>query len=96
MDKGKIIEQGTHKELLEKKGQYYRLWEMQQENFVIREDEIKEKQCEYSVESDDKGVMSYPRFINFYCKEKILVLVKVTIGVCTAATLYALGSCDLF
>lgn len=56
MDKGKIIEQGTHKELLEKKGQYYRLWEMQQENFVIREDEIKEKQCEYSVESDDKGV----------------------------------------
>jgi ATP-binding cassette subfamily B protein len=59
MDKGKIIEQGTHKELLEKKGQYYRLWEMQQGNFVIREDEIKEKQCEDSVESDDKGVMSY-------------------------------------
>ena len=29
-------------------------------------------------------------------KEKILVLVKVTIGVCTAATLYALGSYDLF
>ena len=59
MDKGKIIEQGTHKELLEKKGQYYRLWEMQQGNFVIREDEIKEKQCEDLVESDDKGVMSY-------------------------------------
>lgn len=59
MDKGKIIEQGTYKELLEKKGQYYRLWEMQQGNFVIREDEIKEKQCEDSVESDDKGVMSY-------------------------------------
>ena len=59
MDKGKIIEQGTHKELLEKKGQYYRLWEMQQGNLVIREDEIKEKQCEDSVESDDKGVMSY-------------------------------------
>ena len=59
MDKGKIVEQGTHKELLEKKGQYYRLWEMQQGNFVIREDEIKEKQCEDSVESDDKGVMSY-------------------------------------
>ena len=58
MDKGKIIEQGTHKELLEKKGQYYRLWEMQQGNFVIREDEIKEKQWEDSVESDDKGVMS--------------------------------------
>ena len=61
MDKGKIIEQGTHKELLEKKGQYYRLWEMQQENFVIREDEIKEKQREYTEESDDKGEKSYPR-----------------------------------
>ncbi len=70
MDKGKIIEQGTHKELLEKKGQYYRLWEMQQENFVIREDEIKEKQCEYSVESDDKGVMSYPRLLIFIVKRR--------------------------
>lgn len=70
MDKGKIIEQGTHKELLEKKGQYYRLWEMQQENFVIREDEIKEKQCEYSAESDDKGVMSYPRLLIFIVKRR--------------------------
>ena len=70
MDKGKIIEQGTHKELLEKKGQYYRLWEMQQENFVIREDEITETQCEYSVESDDKGVMSYPRLLIFIVKRR--------------------------
>ena len=70
MDKGKIVEQGTHKELLEKKGQYYRLWEMQQGNFVIREDEIKEKQCEDSVESDDKGVMSYPRLLIFIVKRR--------------------------
>ena len=70
MDKGKIIEQGTHKELLEKKGQYYRLWEMQQENFVIREDEIKVIQCEYSVESDEKGVMSYPRLLIFIVKRR--------------------------
>ena len=35
------------------------VWEVMQGNFVIREDEIKEKQCEDSVESDDKGVMSY-------------------------------------
>lgn len=37
MDKGEIVEQGTHEELLEKKGQYYRLWEMQQGNFIVRE-----------------------------------------------------------
>ena len=36
MDQGEIIEEGTHEELLEKKGQYYRLWEMQQGNFVVR------------------------------------------------------------
>ena len=30
LDKGKIVEQGTHEELLEKQGEYYRLWEMQQ------------------------------------------------------------------
>ena len=59
MDKGKIVEQGTHQQLLERKEQYYRLWEMQQGNFVIIEGEIKEKQCEDSVESNDKGVMSY-------------------------------------
>ena len=57
MDKGKIIEQGTHKELLEKKGQYYRLWEMQQGNFVIRQDESVDKQNE--TELDDGEVMSY-------------------------------------
>ena len=38
---------------------------MQQGNFVIREGEIKEKQCEDSVESNDKGVMSYTYMINF-------------------------------
>ena len=30
LDKGKIVEQGTHEELIEKQGEYYRLWEMQQ------------------------------------------------------------------
>ena len=57
MDKGKIVEQGTHKKLLEKKGQYYRLWEMQQGNFVIRQDESVDKENE--TEPDDGEVMSY-------------------------------------
>jgi ABC-type multidrug transport system fused ATPase/permease subunit len=30
LEKGKIIERGTHKQLLEQKGAYYRLSEMQQ------------------------------------------------------------------
>ena len=38
MDKGHIVEQGTHEELLEKRGKYYKLWEMQQGNFVIKDD----------------------------------------------------------
>jgi len=38
MDNGEIIEKGTHDELLEKQGQYYRLWEMQQGNFVVKEE----------------------------------------------------------
>jgi ATP-binding cassette subfamily B protein len=38
LDKGEVIEQGSHAELLAKKGMYYRLWEMQQGNFVIKEE----------------------------------------------------------
>lgn len=33
LEQGQIIEQGTHDELLMKKGRYYQLWEMQQGNF---------------------------------------------------------------
>lgn len=29
LDKGKIVEEGTHADLLDKKGQYFRFWEMQ-------------------------------------------------------------------
>lgn len=58
MDKGKIIEQGTHKELLEKKGQYYRLWEMQQGNFVIKEESDTDEQYAENFE-DDGEVISY-------------------------------------
>ncbi len=34
LDKGQIIEEGTHKELLEKKGQYAKLWESQTGGFL--------------------------------------------------------------
>ena len=36
MDKGKIIEQGNHNELLEKKGKYYKLWVSQVGDDVIQ------------------------------------------------------------
>ena len=34
MDDGKIVEEGTHKELLEKNGRYARLWKMQSDGFM--------------------------------------------------------------
>ena len=59
MDKGSIIEQGTHEELLALKGQYYRLWEMQQGNFVINKiDKIDDVNIEESLLEED-GVISY-------------------------------------
>jgi ATP-binding cassette subfamily B protein len=39
LDKGEIIEQGTHDELLAKNGRYSRLWNMQQGNFIIDDKE---------------------------------------------------------
>lgn len=59
MDKGEIVEQGSHEELLEKQGQYYRLWEMQQGNFQMEEEKKTEDGVVESVEEDSEGVMSY-------------------------------------
>ena len=56
MNDGQIAEQGTHEELLNKKGEYYRLWEMQQGNFVLKGD--KEK-LEDIVEVFDEDEVSY-------------------------------------
>lgn len=64
MDKGEIVEKGTHDELLKMRGQYYRLWEMQQGNFTVQEDfEKKQKeeaqQCFSNAIEQEDGVMSY-------------------------------------
>ena len=45
IDKGEIIEKGTHDELLAMQGKYYQLWEMQQGNIVVKnvEEELEEE-----------------------------------------------------
>jgi ABC-type multidrug transport system fused ATPase/permease subunit len=39
MDKGRIIEQGTHEQLLKEKGRYYRLWQHQSGGVLSEEDD---------------------------------------------------------
>lgn len=34
LEQGKIIEQGTHKQLLDIKGKYYEMWQHQKGNFL--------------------------------------------------------------
>lgn len=59
MDKGEIVEQGSHEKLLEKQGKYYRLWEMQQGNFKVEnEEECNEAQIEVEA-VEEEGIMSY-------------------------------------
>jgi ATP-binding cassette subfamily B protein len=53
IDKGEVVEQGTHEELLEKQGQYYKLWEMQQGNFVIREEDSVELIEDIDIDEDE-------------------------------------------
>ncbi|MCI8825417.1 MAG: peptidase domain-containing ABC transporter [Lachnospiraceae bacterium] len=57
LKEGEIVEQGNHEELLKKKGHYYRLWEMQQGNFV-REEKKEETTVDY-VAMSEEGEMSY-------------------------------------
>jgi ATP-binding cassette subfamily B protein len=38
MDNGRAIEQGTHQQLLDKKGRYYRLWQHQSGGVIVEED----------------------------------------------------------
>ncbi len=58
LNNGEIAEQGTHDELLAKQGEYYRLWEMQQGNFVVKEEQS-ELDFTENVEEDTDAVMSY-------------------------------------
>ena len=57
MDQGSIIEEGAHEELLAQKGQYYKLWEMQQGNFVVERDKTNPDFIRNENLSDD--VMTY-------------------------------------
>ena len=61
MDHGTIAEQGSHEELLAKKGMYYRLWEMQQGNFFVRKEPEEKTETKPPVAEDfpEDGVMSY-------------------------------------
>ncbi len=59
MNQGEIVEQGNHEELLERQGEYYRLWEMQQGNFVVKKGSKKENQTKVEVPEFDENEMSY-------------------------------------
>ena len=55
MSEGNIVEKGTHDELISMGGEYYRLWEMQQGNFISSEPE----QSIPNEEIEDENEMSY-------------------------------------
>ena len=59
LDKGEIVEQGSREELLEKQGQYYRLWEMQQGNFKVEEERKTEETVPDAEDEEVEGVMCY-------------------------------------
>ena len=54
MDHGEIVERGTHEELLEKKGKYYELWNLQQGIFRHKKEAPKPVAAAV-VEEDDDG-----------------------------------------
>jgi ATP-binding cassette subfamily B protein len=58
LDQGEIIEQGSHDELLSKQGQYWRLWELQQGNFV-RDEESQLLLDSSKSETSDEDEVSY-------------------------------------
>jgi ATP-binding cassette subfamily B protein len=61
MEQGEIVERGTHDELIEKKGKYYDLWNMQQGIYRKRdeEDSIEDVAPTVEVDEDDEEAMTY-------------------------------------
>lgn len=51
---GEVAEQGTHSQLLEQKGEYYRLWEMQQGNYIVRCDKEPKERLPENIASEDE------------------------------------------
>jgi ABC-type multidrug transport system ATPase subunit len=67
VDGGKIVEQGSHKNLLQKKNSLYRkLWELQAGGFLKEEDEELEEADE-ELDEDEKNneQKDEPKLINF-------------------------------
>lgn len=52
LDNGEVVEEGTHDELLDLKGMYYRLWEMQQGNYIVEQKTEKATIDEVSLENE--------------------------------------------
>ena len=65
MEKGKFIEQGTHAELLEKKGRYYDLWKDQlPENYDNNQDNGTQESKHDDGDVGQNPFPEYPLFIN--------------------------------
>ena len=60
LDKGNVVETGTHDELLAKQGKYYELWNLQQGIFRRKKEEPAPVAPAAVVEDDDDGeAMTY-------------------------------------